>query len=55
MLEIEDDGRGFDPEAVRGGGRGLANLRERVTTAGGEFAIRSTSGEGTTLTLRFPA
>lgn len=54
LLEIEDDGRGFDPDSIRGGGRGLANLRERVANAGGKFAIRSQSGEGTTLSLRFP-
>ena len=55
MLEIDDDGKGFDPEAVRGGGRGLSNLRERVVAAGGELLIESIRGKGTTLKLRFPA
>ena len=55
LLEIEDDGRGFDPDAVRGGGRGLVNLRERVVSAGGEMLIESSAGQGTTLKLRFPS
>lgn len=53
LLEVEDDGQGFDPDAVRGGGRGLANLRERVANAGGEMTIESEAGRGTTLKLRF--
>jgi signal transduction histidine kinase len=54
VLEIEDDGKGFDPEDVRGGGRGLSNLRERAETAGGELEISSIKGEGTRLRLRLP-
>jgi signal transduction histidine kinase len=55
LLEVEDDGQGFDPDAVRGGGRGLTNLRERVANAGGEMTIESEAGRGTTLKLRFPS
>src|SRR5262249_37850551 len=29
VLEIDDDGRGFDPAAIPGHGYGLTNLRER--------------------------
>lgn len=54
VLEIEDDGRGFDPGAVGGGGRGLSNLRKRAEAAGGELEILSKEGAGTTLRLRFP-
>ncbi|MGH2657482.1 MAG: GAF domain-containing sensor histidine kinase, partial [Actinomycetota bacterium] len=32
VLEIEDDGKGFDPEAAEGRGRGLGNLRARAQT-----------------------
>jgi signal transduction histidine kinase len=54
VLEIEDDGKGFDPGNVRGGGRGLSNLRERAETMGGELEISSIEGEGTRLRLRLP-
>jgi PAS domain S-box-containing protein len=56
---IEDDGRGFDPDAVLAaprelGGLGLVGMRERVTLLGGTFQIESTIGEGTTVFLRVP-
>jgi signal transduction histidine kinase len=54
VLEIEDDGKGFDPTDVQGGGRGLSNIRQRAEAAGGVLEITSREGEGTRLTLRFP-
>jgi len=45
-IEVEDDGAGFDPDAVTGG-FGLAGMRERVTLAGGDLSI--SSGEHGTL------
>jgi len=48
MLEIADDGAGFDPEAMADhGGVGLVSMRERVEKLGGSLAILSTPGEGT--------
>jgi signal transduction histidine kinase len=55
VLEIDDDGRGFDTEAVPGHGYGLANLRERAGAVGGSVDIASQPGQGTTLRLSFPA
>ncbi|MGH2709896.1 MAG: sensor histidine kinase, partial [Actinomycetota bacterium] len=54
VLEVEDDGQGFDPEAPSAGGRGLGSLRERVAALGGELEIRSSTGEGTALSARIP-
>jgi signal transduction histidine kinase len=52
-LEIDDDGRGFDP--IEGGtGMGLANLLDRVTQMGGALAVESHQGIGTTLRATFP-
>jgi PAS domain S-box-containing protein len=49
-LEIVDDGVGFDPATAKGsGGMGLLGIEERVQRIQGSFAIRSTSGDGTTL------
>lgn len=54
VIEVSDDGRGFDPEAVAGG-FGLAGMRERVALAGGSFELSSKEGEGTLLRARLPA
>jgi signal transduction histidine kinase len=53
VLEVDDDGRGFDPETVKLG-MGLANLRDRVEAMGGTFVLVSTPGDGTTVTARLP-
>jgi signal transduction histidine kinase len=52
---IEDDGNGFEPEAVRDGALGLVGMRERVSLLGGRFAVDSTPGLGTTLLVELPA
>jgi len=54
VLEIEDDGKGFDPEDAEGRGRGLSNLRARAETLGGELDIDSKPGLGTRVRLRVP-
>ena len=55
-MEIVDDGRGFDPGAVReGGGMGLTTMRERAEQVGGTLAIRSSPGEGATVQIAVPA
>jgi signal transduction histidine kinase len=52
---IEDDGKGFDPEAAANCGRiGLAGMRERLALVGGTMTIDSTIGGGTTLYFRIP-
>jgi PAS domain S-box-containing protein len=51
---VEDDGVGFDPEAVGEGRLGLIGMYERVALAGGELDIESTPGTGTTIIARVP-
>ncbi len=53
-IEICDDGVGFDPAVVETGHYGLLGMRERVRLTGGQLEVRSESGKGTCLTLRFP-
>lgn len=53
-LTVQDNGRGFDPAAPSGGGRGLENLAQRALALSGSLDIRSQPAHGTTLTLRFP-
>ncbi len=47
-LEVADDGRGFDPDGIAGGGgMGLVSMRERVDKMAGTLAIDSEPGKGT--------
>jgi signal transduction histidine kinase len=49
VVVIEDDGRGFDPEAVRAGALGFTGMRERVELVGGRLTVETSPGAGTTL------
>lgn len=53
VLAISDDGRGFDPAAVRGqaGCFGLLGMAERAEALGGDLTIESTPGEGAQVTV----
>lgn len=55
-LIVRDWGVGFDPKAVAGHQRqvGLMSMRERARLVGGECAVESTPGEGTTVQVRLP-
>jgi PAS domain S-box-containing protein len=54
VLEIEDDGHGFDPVRSSTDGQGLRNMRERVHGMGGRFSVESTRAEGTTIRVTLP-
>jgi signal transduction histidine kinase len=55
-LSVEDDGRGFDPQASpeAPGGIGLLGMRERVESLGGRLDLRSEPGRGTLLVTNIP-
>ena len=53
VLEIDDDGSGFDP-SERAAGMGLTNLTDRVHGLGGELTIESAQGSGTIVRARLP-
>jgi signal transduction histidine kinase len=57
-IEIEDDGRGFDPaEAAANVERppfGLMGIRERVEMLGGKVSIESAPGQGTRIEIEVP-
>lgn len=55
-ISVQDNGIGFDPEAVEAmsGHYGLLGMRERTRLAGGTIEITSRPGSGTTIHLRFP-
>jgi signal transduction histidine kinase len=54
VLEIRDEGTGFDPAQVSGKGFGLHNLEERATRLHGRLAILSAPGRGTAVRLVIP-
>ncbi|GAB4444663.1 MAG: hypothetical protein OHK0041_01210 [Anaerolineales bacterium] len=53
-IEIEDNGRGFDPREALAHNHGLGAMRERVNLAGGSFHVQSSQGEGARLSIRLP-
>jgi signal transduction histidine kinase len=55
-LQIEDRGRGFDPEAVRKAPAsiGLMGIEERAMVLGGRLTVESIPGHGTTITAELP-
>jgi signal transduction histidine kinase len=54
VLEVRDDGAGFDPRASFPGHLGLHSMRERVANLGGTFQIESTTGAGTRVCVSIP-
>jgi len=58
VLEVADDGRGFDvtapPRDGDGLGLGLHTMRDRVTELGGLLTVESGPGEGTRVRASFP-
>lgn len=53
FLELEDNGRGFDPGVVCSGA-GLTGMRQRAATLGGTLAVNAAPGSGTRLRLEVP-
>jgi signal transduction histidine kinase len=55
-LRIRDDGRGFDPSAVRRAGRhlGLVSMRDRAAGVGGSLTVESAPGKGTVVEMEVP-
>jgi signal transduction histidine kinase len=59
VLQVTDDGAGFDPRALQttslhGRSLGLRGMQERATILGGEFELGTARGKGTTITVRVP-
>ena len=53
LVEIADDGRGFDPTAT-GPGLGLVSMRERAERLGGQLSVTTQRGGGTSVRLVVP-
>lgn len=56
VLDVRDDGVGFDPTAQRGrDSYGLTAMRNRVEQIAGEVAVESGRGEGTAISVKVPS
>jgi len=53
VVEVIDNGSGFDPEARRASG--LANMKQRAVTYGGSFVIEAAPGGGSRLCWSIPS
>ena len=55
IVEVCDDGKGFDPKAsISGGHLGLEGMRERVELLGGRFDVQSAPDRGTVVRASLP-
>ncbi len=54
LVEIQDNGTGFDPDKVKSGHFGLLGLRERARLAGGSMTIESNHNQGTIIKMNLP-
>jgi len=54
VVEVRDDGAGFDTTVPRPGHHGLTGMRFRAETMGGRVTVTSAPGQGTLLRAEFP-
>jgi signal transduction histidine kinase len=52
LLDVADDGRGFDPDTASA--NGLAGLRDRIRALGGTVSVASGLGSGTRISASLP-
>jgi signal transduction histidine kinase len=55
IATVRDDGKGFDADRVRLSSQGLVGMRYRVQARGGRLQVRSSPGQGTTVSAVLPA
>lgn len=55
VLEVTDNGEGFDPKHVDHNGMGLQNMKARTAQINGTLKIKSKPGTGTTIQVMVPA
>lgn len=54
VLQVTDNGRGFDAKATYAGHLGLVSMRERAEQLGGSFDVTSEIGKGTRIRVTVP-
>lgn len=54
VLQIHDDGQGFESDSIRVNSYGLSTMRERAQKLGGSMDLRSKAGAGTRIRVSIP-
>ncbi len=54
LLEIEDDGRGFDADSTKGKGLGVSGMIQRTALLAGDFSVLDRPQGGTIIRARIP-
>ncbi|GAA2998432.1 GAF domain-containing sensor histidine kinase [Streptosporangium longisporum] len=54
VLEVSDDGAGFDVATAAGRGLGIASMADRAEAVGGSVLVRSELGAGTVIRMEVP-
>lgn len=57
VLDLDDDGCGFDPQQVESGNGhhfGLKGMRERIQRSGGKFRLTTAQGKGVHIEVEVP-
>jgi signal transduction histidine kinase len=54
IVEVSDNGHGFDPHNRSAGADGIVNMEDRLKALGGECEIKSNAREGTIVCFRAP-
>jgi PAS domain S-box-containing protein len=54
VLQVRDNGKGFDASVKKSDSFGLVGIRERALMLGGECSINSSPGKGTEVLVRIP-
>jgi two-component system sensor histidine kinase DegS len=54
LIEVSDNGKGFDPAATKSGAFGLQGMKERAALIGGHVDVHSVIGEGTRIVITIP-
>ncbi len=54
LLEVVDDGRGFDPSVSRPGHLGMGTMRDRAHAAGAQLEVISSPGKGGRIRVLLP-
>ena len=54
MIEVSDNGTGFDTQGIASSSHGLSGMRHRVEAAGGKLTVTSSPGQGTSISAVMP-
>lgn len=54
VVEVEDNGTGFDTQSIAATSHGISGMRHRVEAAGGKLTVTSAPGQGTTISAVMP-